>query len=343
MSDTKQNASRRALKWDMSAWWIRPAVQLGFAVFSILLCMEFRGFIISLHDGGSTAQPRPAAVDAYLPISSLLSLTYYFKTGIANDVRPAGLVIFSLTIILAFAVRRGFCSWVCPIGTAAEYAHKTGRFIFGGTITPPSWIDWPLRSLKYLLLGFFLYSILLMPVEGLHGFIHGPYNRIADIKMYFFFRHISLTAYVVLAVLGVFSLLIKNFWCRYLCPYGAFLGLFSAISPVAVRRDQGACVGCGACAKACPNRIAVDRKKSVRSALCTACLSCIHACKVTGTLEIGTARKKFRLSPACYALITVLAFLVAAQVAQSFGYWHSSTTPELYRMLYGSLSQISHP
>lgn len=335
-------ASAKSLLNDRTAL-LRPAVQFGFVAFSILLGIEFAGFVLSLHHPDLPLRHRPPAVEAYLPISSLMSLTYWFKTGIANTVHPAGLVIFTLTLVLAFVLRRGFCSWICPIGTGAEYAWKTGRLVLGRNLTPPKWIDWPLRSLKYLLLGFFLYHILLMPAAALGAFIHGPYNRIADVKMLLFFRCLSLTGAMVILVLGVLSVLIKNFWCRCLCPYGALLGLFSALSPTAVRRDSGKCVSCGRCAKACPNRIAVDTKETVRSTLCTACFSCIRACKIPGALEISPRQKRLRLSLASYALITILALFLTAQVAKSLHYWHSETTPDQYRSLYLNISQIDHP
>lgn len=323
--------------------WIRPAVQFGFVLFSILLGLEFHGFVRALQNPAVTSLHRPSAVEAYLPISSLMSLVYFCKTGILNNVHPAGLVIFTLTLLLALAVRRGFCSWVCPIGTGAEYAWKTGRRIFGRNLTVPKWIDIPLRLLKYLLLGFFVYQILLMPSEGLRQFIYGSYNRIADVKMYLFFKHITITGAVVLAVLGVLSVLIKNFWCRYLCPYGALLGVFSVASPVAVRRDEKTCTACGRCAKSCPNRIPVDRKAAVRSTLCTACYSCVQACRVPGAIKISAAKKKWTLSVVSYALITVLVLLLTAQVAKTFGYWHSSTPAEYYRMLLQNIHQIGHP
>jgi len=326
---------------DRRSVWIRPAVQTGFVLFSVLLGLEFHGFVVSLESGGPL-QARPAAVDAYLPISSLLSLTYWLKTGVANNVRPAGLIIFSQTIALAIIIRRGFCSWVCPIGTASEFAYKAGQRILGITGVPPRWIDVPLRSLKYLLLGFFLYSVLWMSADELYWWINGPYNRVADIKMYLFFRNMSTTAAAALAILAVLSLLIKNFWCRYLCPYGALLGIGSVFSPFAVRRDDETCAGCGACARACPNQIAVDCKKSVHSTLCTACLSCINACKIPGALEVSAA-KKFRFSAASYALVIILSFMVVAQAAKSSGYWHSTTPPEMYRMLYSRISEIAHP
>ncbi len=207
----------------------------------------------------------------------------------------------------------------------------------------PKWLDFILRSLKYLLLGFFLYSILRMPVEGLRQFIYGPYNRIADVKMYLYFRNITVTAVIVIAALFVLSLLFKNFLCRYLCPYGALLGLFSALSPVAVRRDANVCTDCGRCGRACPNRIAVDKKEMVRSVECTACFDCVEACKMDGALRMGWPRTKARLSPAAYGVITVAAFFFAAQIGRSFGYWRSETPDSMYKILHNRIAEISHP
>ncbi len=88
---------------------LRLVIQLGFVVFSVFLCLQFRSFVLCL--SGPTNEPvnsRPPAVEAYLPISSLMSLTYLVKTGVANRIHPAGLVIFTLTLILAVLVRRGF-------------------------------------------------------------------------------------------------------------------------------------------------------------------------------------------------------------------------------------------
>jgi polyferredoxin len=326
------------------AGWLRPAVQIGFVVFSALLGLQFRSFVLSLAAPvDSPIKPRPAVVEAYLPISSLMSFTYFVRTGIANRVHPAGLLMFALTLVLALLIRRGFCSWVCPIGTAVEWAHKTGQALLGRNLSAPMWLDWLLRSLKYGLLVFFLYTILMMPTANLRQFIYGPYNRIADVKMYLFFRHISLTAVGVIIVLALLSVLFKNFVCRYLCPYGALLGLFSALSPCAVRRDTEKCTDCGRCGRACPNRIAVDKKKTVRSVECTACFNCIGACRVDGALKMGWPRTKASLSPIAYGVITVAAFFFAAQAGRSLGYWQSQTPPAMYRVFYHGIAKIVHP
>jgi hypothetical protein len=40
-------------------------------------------------------------------------------------------------------------------GNVSEYLWKLGPSVFGRTFQLPRWVDIPLRSLKYLVLGFF--------------------------------------------------------------------------------------------------------------------------------------------------------------------------------------------
>ncbi len=324
--------------------WIRPVVQTGFVLFSIFLGLQFHSFVLSLsgpiHEPVST---RPAAVEAYLPISSLMSLVYFIKTGILNLIHPAGLVIFTLTLVLALSVRRGFCSWVCPIGTAEEWVHKIGKKVFGRNLPMPKWLDMVLRLLKYTLLSFFVYHIFLMPITALREFIYGPYNRVADIKMYLLFSNISTTALTIIGILVLLSMLFKNFLCRYLCPYGALLGLFSILSPARIRRNVDNCISCGRCKMACPNQIDVDKMVRVTSMECTACFSCIGACKVEGAIGFSLLRKKIGISLVAYAVIVTMAFFFSAQIAQTFDYWQSETSLHLYRSLYNEVAGIRHP
>ena len=91
-----------------------------------------------------------------------------------------------------------------------------------------------------------------MSAATISDFMHTPYGLIADVKMLNFFREMSQTAAIVLAALVVLSILVENFWCRYLCPYGALMGLVSLLSPLKIRRDPAACIDCGKCAQACP-------------------------------------------------------------------------------------------
>ena len=330
-------AYRESLPW-------RRLSQIGFALASFLLAIQFHCFVMFLADATSVhVAQRPAAVDAWLPISSFMSLVYLVRTGIANTVHPAGLVLFTLILLLAFTLRRGFCSWVCPIGTLSEYAHGVGRRLFKRNFRMVKPLDIALRAVKYLLLSLFVILICRMSVADLRSFIHSPYNRLCDVKMYLMFAHPSVTTLCVVATLGGLSLLFKNFFCRYLCPYGALLGLTSILSPTAVRRDTTLCTQCGACSRACPSGIDVHTRLIVRSPECTACYGCVTACPEPGALRMGLPRTKRVITLSLYGLIILAAFVFAAQAFRAFGYWETDTPNDLYLRLFVNISEIGHP
>src|SRR4029078_12506830 len=125
-----------------------------------------------------------------------------------------------------------------------------------------------------------------MPVPEIRAFLGGPYGLIADVKMLNFFRHMGQATAIVLAILVGLSLVVKNTWCRYLCPYGALMGIVALVSPTRIVRNAEACIDCAKCAKACPAHLPVDHLASVRSAECTACMSCVAVCPAAGALDL---------------------------------------------------------
>jgi polyferredoxin len=134
-------------------------------------------------------------------------------------------------LLMSLLLKKAFCSWLCRVGTLAEALGVLGNRVlkrFGGR-NPclPKAMDIPLRGLKYVLLGLFVAIIGAISAEDLAGFMQSPHGIMADVKMLNFFREMSLTAAIILALLVPPSVFIQNFWCRYLCPYGALLGLVS--------------------------------------------------------------------------------------------------------------------
>ncbi len=103
-------------------------------------------------------------------------------------------------------------------------------------------------AVKYLILGFFI-KVILVDMSPLvaRSFQQSAYNKIADVKMLKFFLEISQSAIVILLALALFSLVVRNFWCRYLCPYGALLGIVALFSPWKATREAQKCTGCDLC------------------------------------------------------------------------------------------------
>ena len=308
----------------------RQACQILFLITCLLIGYEFYQFVTPLEQGTLPRVSRPPGVEAFLPISALVSLKYFLVTGIINQVHPSALVILCLALITALGVKKGFCSWVCPVGFLSEllWRLRPGQL---KRVVIPGIADWGLRSLKYFILLFFLFTILWqMNSAALGQFIHSAYHIVADIKMLRFFTHMSGTAAAVLAGLVVLSFIFPYFWCRYLCPYGALAGLISFLSPVKVRRNASSCTDCGRCNRACPSRIRISRAAVVRSDECFGCGRCAEACPEPDTLALSLPVRSGKVPGAAVAGFVLIVFLGGSLLARTAGIWHNQVPDRVY-------------
>jgi ferredoxin len=78
------------------------------------------------------------------------------------------------------------------------------------------------------------------------------------------------------AVLGL-NLIEKRFWCKYICPLGAFLGIISRYS-LLKRSVSEDCTSCGECAAVCQGNAKPDAKEQWRDAECLLCRNCDDIC-----------------------------------------------------------------
>ena len=323
---------------------IRLLTQVAFLLLNLWIGARFYVWVRHFETGGATVYvPRPPGVEGWLPIASLMNLKIFLLTGQVPEVHPAGLFLLAAFLTISIVFRKAFCSWLCPIGTISEWLWKGGRELFGRSFVIPRWLDIPLRGLKYILMALFLWVVVTMPVPQLRDFLESPYGLVADVKMLDFFREAGRLTIDVCAVLVILSVLTKNFWCRYLCPYGALMGLASLLSPARITRDPISCIDCGKCAKACPSMIPVDVLRTVRTPECNGCLSCVSVCPVKDALEMRTLHRRRRFNAVYIASGVLAIFLMAVTVARVTGHWHSNVTESIFFELIPNVSQLSHP
>lgn len=267
---------------------VRLATQTVFLALNAWIGIRFYLWVRWAEGGGrSVPVSRPAGIEGWLPIEGLMQFKYVLATGHLPQLHPAAFFLFASFALISLLFRKAFCSWICPVGTVSEYLWKLGSRLGGRNLHLPRWIDLPLRSLKYLLLSFFVYSVAMMSAAAIADFVASPYGLVVDVRMLNFFRFMSATTAYVLAGLVLASLLVQNFWCRYLCPYGALMGLISIFSPARITRSESNCIDCAKCAKACPSVLPVDRLVQIRSAECMNCLECIAVCPAKDALFLG--------------------------------------------------------
>lgn len=328
---------------------LRRAYQWTFLALNAWIGWQFYFWVRHYETAGqSTYVARPAGVEGWLPIAGLMNLKYWLLTGHIPPIHPAAMFLLIAFAAISLVARKAFCSWLCPIGTVSEYLGKLGKALFRRNFAWPRWIDVPLRSLKYLLLGFFVWAVMAMSADGIADFMRSPYGVIADVRMLNFFRYLGSTAAIILAALVVASIFVQNFWCRYLCPYGALLGLTSLVSPLRIRRSEVACIDCAKCAKACPSQLPVDQLITIQSAECTGCLECVALCPSEGALEMSLpallpTKKPMRVSAWAMAAMIAGLFFGIVGYAKSHDFWKSQITPGVYRQLVPQANNVLHP
>ncbi len=327
-------------------WGKRNWIQLGVFLITIGIGFQFFIFVHQASGNGAVTVLRPPGIEGFLPIGALMGWKLFVQTGIWDPIHPAAMVILGFAGVISLALRKSFCGWFCPVGALSEWLWESGENLFGKNYKLPVWADLPLRSLKYLLSGFFVKVIFSMNIPAILGFLRSPYYKMSDVKMLCFFTQMSFLTMVVLTILVLASVLIRNVWCRYLCPYGALMGLLAVFSPTRIQRNLDTCINCKNCSLACPYHLPVDTKKSIISPECNGCMECTRVCPVENTLELKTAGTgKNSWSTAKLGAVVIGIYIVMVYTAGITGHWKSSVTEHEFRVRLQTINspEFTHP
>lgn len=233
------------------------------------------------------------SVHALCPYGALESLYTLMTAGsFIQKIYSGTVVLFVLTLVLAIVFRRSFCGLLCPFGALQEVFAKLGQKIFKKRFLMPDKLDKPLRYLKYVILAltiimaWYYGSLWMAPYDPYSAFAH-----ITAIKTDLSENPIAIIGYIILLITIVGSLIYDRFFCKYLCPVGAFYGIIGKFSITKIERNNDLCIHCQKCDKACPVNIQIEKTDKVTSMECINCNECVLACPKKGALENKTAKK----------------------------------------------------
>ena len=208
---------------------------------------------------------------------------------------PAGILdphranVWILVGILLVSALGGavFCGWLCPLGAVQEWIGRLGRKVLGKRYD--SFVDakWSKR------LGFLRYMMLSLVLVSAFGWLAVPLDQFnpSYALVHAWSSAVPLAAIALLILVLVASFFMERPWCRFLCPLGGVISIVGRIGLLKARRDDEACISCGACDRACPAGIAVSSTETVRNDRCTSCLACVASCPVPGVLSFAPPRK----------------------------------------------------
>jgi len=310
--------------------------QLWLHLRSAVQALAFIGFIVLfLH-----AAPLIMRLDPLAMLANLIaSRTVVALSAIA-------LIMVALSLVLG----RVWCGWLCPLGTVLDWFSFI-RWKRKYEALP----DW-LRSMKYVLLVAILaaalfsnltllifdpltimvrtFAVSIWPgldaatnwAESLLNGIEPMQDAVARFDNFIRPALLPTDALsyrdgwffgLIFAVIIALNLVSRRFWCRYICPLGAFYGIISKISIIR-RRVGESCNRCKLCQDICPTGT-IRREKDCSSdpGECIMCLKCMDTCPC-GTSDFGPvyvpatfnsydpARRQFFLGLGAAAVLALL-------------------------------------
>jgi MauM/NapG family ferredoxin protein len=262
----------------------------------------------------------------------------------------ASFVFALITVAATILFGRVFCGWVCPLGAI----HQFSSFAFKKTkfLKPPREDKASLATKYYILvvvlvgallgldlagyldpLSFLTRSFALAVLPSLAQALGGLSGALYGIGAVGLARPVSQALQnwtihtnfiqgfsVGLLFLGAIALNARKerFWCRYLCPAGALLGLLSRWNLLKLRIDGEKCIECGLCTQHCETQARPYPNEAWKSGECVYCMNCASICptaaigfplgarfeRLTNVSNVDLSRRKL--------ILTTLAGIVAA-------------------------------
>lgn len=233
----------------------------------------------------------------------------YISTVLATREFYAPFLLVLFVVAATAILGRVFCGWICPLGTLHDAAGRLKRkdkraydlyswkyflLIFllvssvftlqlVGVLDP---IGLLVRSLSlaiyplfhYAAIGVFdtVYNWNIPVITDVSEFIYGLFKKTV---LSFYQPQFNQAVLIGLLFIGILwlNLIERRFWCKFLCPLGALLGLLSRYAVIGRQVSEG-CNGCGICRRKCHGGAAPDMKEKWRKSECIACMNCDDLC-----------------------------------------------------------------
>lgn len=239
------------------------------------------------------------------PVNLFLNLDPLVAVGtiLTTHTLYRGLLWALVTVILTMIFGRFFCGWVCPFGTMHHFfgwlgnrKRKTADIIARNRYRKA-------QNIKYIILFAFLFMAivplngsvslqtgLLDPIPFVYRSVNITLLPVADNIFHF----VSMTsrqyddAWLIGGLFLFFLFMnfaIPRFYCRFICPLGALLGILGRFSVWRIGKTKPVCSNCHLCDKVCEG--ACEPSDKIRIPECVLCLNCPSICP-DGVLHYGT-------------------------------------------------------
>lgn len=212
-----------------------------------------------------------------MAFNGLKDIVGMIKSGNFNSLQALpSLIEFISVTALSVLFGRFFCGWLCAFGTFGDIVYILSKTIFKTKFRISERMDSYLKNVKYVVLG----SIILVSciLESTLFSSMSPWDAFAQLTDFPDILFTIPLGVLILVLITVGSFFIERFFCRYLCPLGAFFSLVSGFSIFKINKPTEKCGKCRICTNNCSMGLQLYQKESIRGGECINCMKCVEAC-----------------------------------------------------------------
>ncbi len=188
------------------------------------------------------------------------------------------LAIIPITILAG----RFFCGWMCAFGALTDWIYKIFSRWTKNKIRLTRKADRILKGLKYvvlvvlLLLGWLAGTFSVSAMSPWDAF--GMLFTLSPAPALGYVLQSLLPGFIIMVTALTASAFIERFFCRYMCPMGAFFAMTTVASMVYIDKPRDNCGKCQICTRSCAMGIPLHQMDQVKSGECISCMKCVEAC-----------------------------------------------------------------
>ena len=208
--------------------------------------------------------------------NSIVTLSFSFSA-----IWPDLLALIAV-VPLTFFAGRFFCGWMCAFGSITDWVFRFFSRWTKTRIKLSGKADLVLKFVKYivlaalLLLGWLAGSLSLSVMSPWDAF--GMLFTVGAAPALAFVLKSLLPGFFLLVLVLIASAFVERFFCRYLCPMGAFFAMTSFTRSIYIDKPRDNCGKCQICTKNCAMGIPLNQMDQVQSGECINCMKCVDAC-----------------------------------------------------------------
>jgi len=240
---------------------------------------------------------------------------FHQTVGFVNLIPDITLLLI-ISLITIF-IGRFFCGWLCAFGSMGDAIYAIRRVLFKKTKTIPEKMEKVLKTVKYLLLlGIIAFiwgmQIITIPMGVNPWDLFGMLSSFTNLPTLSILLDGWVVAGILLFGIMIGSFFVERFFCRYLCPLGAYFSLLSRFRLFAISKPRENCGKCTLCTKKCSMGIDLRKVDNVTDGECIHCMECESNCpKDNVKLVISGKSKKYILVGALTCILIVGAFFIS--------------------------------